>query len=112
MGDMLDLLVAHAWCLANDMTSKLGNMLGLLANDMASKLGNMLGLLVSHADDPAALKQQVTWLGRRHVLYGVKPHMVHLMGPILLGALADSAGEDNWGQPEEKAWGVLVNIII
>jgi hemoglobin-like flavoprotein len=34
------------------------------ANDMASKMGDMLGLLVSHADDPTQLKQQVFWLGK------------------------------------------------
>ncbi|KAJ1486819.1 hypothetical protein T484DRAFT_1788375 [Baffinella frigidus] len=72
---------------ANDMASKMGDTLKLLANDMASKMGDMLGLLVSHADDPAALKQQVMWLG-------VRPHMMPLMGPILMGALADAAGDN------------------
>jgi len=81
------------------------------ANDMASKMGDMLGLLVSHADDPTQLKQQVFWLGRRHVLYGVRPHMIPLMGPIIMGALADAA-DDNWGTEEEKAWGIVINIVI
>jgi hemoglobin-like flavoprotein len=75
------------------------------ANDMATKMGDMLGLLVSFADAPARLKENVTWLGRRHVQYKVRPQMITLMGPVMLDTLAEAAG-DNWGSEEEKAWQV------
>ena len=81
------------------------------AIDMASKMGDMLGMLVSYADDPAALKQQVTWLGRRHVIYGVRPQMIPLMGPVIMAAL-QTAADENWGMEEEKAWNVVLTIVI
>eukprot|EP00960_Hanusia_phi_P043232 755945-Hanusia_phi.AAC.1 len=77
---------------------------------MAIKMGNTLGTLVSFADDPESMKQQVTWLGVRHVLYNVRPHHIPLIGPVFMNVLSEAAGEA-WTQDVEKSWGIVIKMV-
>ena len=55
--------------------------------EMAIKMGNMLEMLVSCASEPENMKQQLAWLGLRHVNFNVKPRHIPLMGPVLMAVL-------------------------
>uniref|UniRef100_A0A7S4PAX6 Globin family profile domain-containing protein n=3 Tax=Guillardia theta TaxID=55529 RepID=A0A7S4PAX6_GUITH len=77
---------------------------------MAIKMGDMLCMLVSFADDPDNMKQQVSWLGLRHVNYKVRPHHIPLMGPVFMTVLAEASGE-YWTEEMEKCWGIVFNMV-
>ncbi|EKX33177.1 hypothetical protein GUITHDRAFT_120658 [Guillardia theta CCMP2712] len=77
---------------------------------MAIKMGNTLGTLVSFADDPESMKQQVTWLGVRHVLYNVRPHHIPLIGPVFMNVLSEAAGA-MWTPEVEKSWGIVIKMV-
>ncbi|EKX46654.1 hypothetical protein GUITHDRAFT_57765, partial [Guillardia theta CCMP2712] len=77
---------------------------------MAVKMGDTLGMLVSFADEPDDMKQQVAWLGLRHVNYHVRPHHIPLIGPVIMNALADAA-EDAWTEEVEKSWGTIFRMV-
>ncbi|EKX33440.1 hypothetical protein GUITHDRAFT_56489, partial [Guillardia theta CCMP2712] len=77
---------------------------------MAVKMGDTLGMLVSFADDPENMKQQVSWLGIRHVQYNVRPHHIPLIGPVFMNVLADVSGEE-WTEDVEKAWGIVFKMV-
>ncbi|EKX39126.1 hypothetical protein GUITHDRAFT_143733 [Guillardia theta CCMP2712] len=77
---------------------------------MAVKMGDMLSMLVSFADSSESMKQQISWLGLRHVKYKIRPHHIPLMGPVFLAVVAEAAGV-HWSQDTEKAWSVLFNMV-
>eukprot|EP00960_Hanusia_phi_P058685 763951-Hanusia_phi.AAC.4 len=77
---------------------------------MAVKMGDTLGMLVSFADDPENMKQQVSWLGIRHVQYNVRPHHIPLIGPVFMNVLAEVSGEE-WTADVEKAWGIVFKMV-
>jgi len=77
---------------------------------MAVKMGDMLSMLVSFADSSDSMKQQISWLGLRHVKYKIRPHHIPLMGPVFLAVVSEAAGV-HWSQETEKAWTVLFNMV-
>jgi hemoglobin-like flavoprotein len=79
--------------------------------EMAIKMGNMLEMLVSCASEPDNMKQQLIWLGLRHVNYNVKPRHLPLMGPVLMAVLSEAAAE-NWSSTVEKAWDTLWKLVM
>jgi hemoglobin-like flavoprotein len=79
--------------------------------EMAIKMGNMLEMLVSCASEPDNMKQQLMWLGLRHVNYNVKPRHLPLMGPVLMAVLSEGAGE-HWTSTVERAWDTLWKLVM
>jgi len=70
---------------------------------MAMKFIDMLSTVVSFADDSDRMKEQVRWLGVRHVKYGAKQHHVVIMGQVIISVLEEAVGEE-WTTEMEKAW--------
>eukprot|EP00288_Rhodomonas_lens_P020008 CAMPEP_0177690586 /NCGR_PEP_ID=MMETSP0484_2-20121128/847_1 /TAXON_ID=354590 /ORGANISM="Rhodomonas lens, Strain RHODO" /LENGTH=494 /DNA_ID=CAMNT_0019201143 /DNA_START=148 /DNA_END=1629 /DNA_ORIENTATION=+ len=70
---------------------------------MAMKFIDMISTIVSFADDPERMKEQVRWLGVRHVKYGAKPHHTQILGQVLINVLEEAVGEE-WSSEMEKAW--------
>lgn len=57
-----------------------------LANASADAVGRrfveMISMIVSFSVDKERMMSTVTWLGFRHVRYGVRPHHIPIMGQV------------------------------
>jgi hemoglobin-like flavoprotein len=78
-------------------------------NEMSIKMGNMLEMIVSCASDPDNMKQQLMWLGLRHVNFKILPRHIPLMGPVLMAVLSEVCGV-YWNSALEKAWYICIYI--
>lgn len=69
----------------------------------AQMLQEALVAVVDHLDDATWLADTLRAMGRKHLDYGVEPHMYDWVGECLLAALADAAGEA-WNDDAAAAW--------
>jgi len=116
-------LVQSSWDMAMDNFSEeeLGGMLydtliGIAPNlkqmfhrprqVMVMKFVEMVSTLVLFADDEKNMREQVAWLGARHVKYGAKPHHVPVLSQVLLTVMEQAVGE-GWNNEVETAWALL-----
>lgn len=78
--------------------------------EQSHTLMQMIGLAVALLDRPAMLVHAIDALGRRHAVYGVKPHDYETGGDALIWALNEGLGEAF--TPEVKdAWVAVYELI-
>lgn len=104
-------------CLDNMTESDFGNLLfdnlmkygpnvhpkGSPKQIMSLKLFEMVTTLVSFSGDEELAKEQIAWLGLRHVSYGVNPEAADIMKEVLIDSIRKGVGEE-YTEEMEKAW--------
>jgi len=71
---------------------------------MATKLAEMLSMLVSCSSQMDLLLQQMSWIGYRHMTYGVKQAQVPVIGGLVISVIQSAVGEEDWSSDVQAAW--------
>jgi hemoglobin-like flavoprotein len=81
--------------------------------DLKKQKTMLLGTLVllrKSLRDLDAIVPKLRELGARHVAYGARPEHYPVVGEVLIGSMAEIAGEA-WRPEHERAWGEAFTIV-
>uniref|UniRef100_A0A0G4HHE4 Globin domain-containing protein n=1 Tax=Chromera velia CCMP2878 TaxID=1169474 RepID=A0A0G4HHE4_9ALVE len=70
---------------------------------MTNVFEQMLGFIAGFCGDPLYTWRAVSWMGLRHVHYGVQPEQIDVFGKVLINSLEQMLGEQ-WNEELEEAW--------